>query len=118
MSIDLATHKPADAGELLKDLGVTAATAAGAAWAQVKANVVAHLETIADVAADTMKQRATGAITDDDVAHTMGLLRTYRDAIADELKVLPFVTAQRVLDGVTGLLEAAFRNVTGIEVAF
>jgi hypothetical protein len=115
---DLATYKPESVDELLGDLLEVAAAEAAKTWKNIQADITDHLQFIAKMGIKTSAALLDKTITQREADHTFMLLRLNLNSALLHADILPYAVGQNVLNGVFGVLRAAVRNLTGIDLNF
>lgn len=118
MSIDLDSFKPANAGELLQGILDYVAPIAEGDWEKAVPELKGYLETVAQAAFLTTTQLAAGKITKEQADLAFHMQELSLNQILLYSKVLAYVTAQKVLNGVFQVIISAVKNTTGVELSW
>ena len=114
MAIDVSNYKPTSAADLGGELLNVAMAAAKDKWDLVKDNVANHMDFIASHTLQVSDELLAGHITRADANEIMDMLQSDLRLTLMQLKALPYLILQGVIDGVIGLAKAVIRNFTGV----
>jgi fructose-specific component phosphotransferase system IIB-like protein len=115
---DLTTFKPNSSNELFQGILGQVIGILGADWAKAEAELKADLHLLAQRAFQTQSLLAGGKISVTEADRELHFQEVFLNSALAHFEFMAYVTAQNVLDGVFGVIRAAIKNWTGIELNF
>jgi hypothetical protein len=115
---DLGTFKPNSPDELFQGILGEAISILGADWAKAEAELKSDLQLLAQRAFQTQTLLAGGRISVTEADRELHFQEVFLNSALAHFEFMAYVTAQNVLDGVFGVIQAAIKNWTGIDLNF
>lgn len=114
MAIDISQYKPTSASGLAHELLNVAIDAAKDKWDLVKNNVSNHIDFIASHTLQVSEELLEGHITATEAVEIIDTLKDDLRLTLLQLKALPYLILQAIIDGMIGLAKTVVKNFTGI----
>jgi hypothetical protein len=115
---DLATFKPSNPDELFQGILGQVIGILGADWIKAEAELKLDLQLLARRAFQTETLLAGGKISVTEADRELHFQEVFLNSTLANFEFMAYVTAQNVLNGVFGVIQAAIKNWTGIDLNF
>ena len=116
--LDLDTFKPESAKELADGIIVQLAFVLGTEWKKYKKEITQHVKVVAQRAFETRTLLAAGKITPSQADFELHGQEYYLNNIVLFSSFIPYVIAQKMMDVVFSVINAAIENWTGIDLLY
>ncbi len=118
MPVDLDTFKPESAEDFASAIVQVVVGEVKDLWNEAKDTLLSHITALATAVAKTQERLISGVFSEADADYAIHQQELYFNNILLLSEFLPYVLAQRILNGVFTLINAAIKNVTGIDLGF
>jgi hypothetical protein len=116
--IDLETFKPSSAGDLAEGVIGELVRVLGESWNEARLEVEEDVRACAEAGYRTLTRLQRGEISQKKADVLLHMQEVFLNQIFLNVEFWSYVIAQRALDAVVGVIKAAIRNVTGVDLNF